>query len=330
MHLESYYSLHIGRLKVTPTLSISHTEVDVKDRIVPSYVFINPNISLKWSINSSSLLSALYSFSNTLSSSTQINTQPVLTSYNNLFFGDPAFKKFDNSFFLLSYQYNKLSKGTTLFTTFFHQNTPNPYLLDMEVKSNYIVSNFNGVASRSLTSGSINYDKYFKSISSNLKVIGGISYSSFFSSFNSIITEAKSSNSNLDISLRTALNGFFNFHVGSVINLGTTSNSFLTANSIIAQQYFDTYIRSRNTRLNIYIHCERYHLVSISNQPKFYFIDINVKYKFLDSRFTFFCKLRNLFDESIFERFDVSNQNTFLTTNQLIPRYVLVGFSMRL
>src|SRR5690606_8053210 len=98
----------------------------------------------------------------------------------------------------------------------------------------------------------------------------------------------------------------------------------------VSQSYFDLYVKALGLNLHGTFHLERFDLIFVETRPVFYFLDINLKYDLPKSRFGFFVKGKNLLNENLYQQRTVSHLNTSVVSNNLIPRYLLLGLNVRL
>lgn len=329
-HIEAYYMFRIKRLSVTPSVSLQYIDVELTDRDNDNPFFINPKLGFKWQPLNESTLTGLATLNSYISSTSQLTKNPIVTNYNSVSINDSSFRDFAQRTLLVSYLYGGWGKGFSLNSTFFYQKALDAYLPNIDVESNYILTTTNNVADRKIASFSITADKYFKSISSNVKISLNSNQASFVSLLEGISANTKSSTNRVEISFRSAFIGNINFHIGHIFNVASSYSNFIDANNYGSQYYFDIYLKGFSKKLNATIHFERLDLISVDTRPVFNFLDINVKYQIPKSRFALYAKAKNLFNEEVYKQRTVSNQSTSITSNQLIPRYILIGLNIRL
>lgn len=328
-YTEAYYTRRLKNLTVTPALSLEQINVALSDRKNANYFFVNPKLSLKWS-SGQTTASILASVNNSLPATSQLIKTPVVTGYNAIAINDSSFRSFTHQTLLATYTYGGWGKGFSINASCFYQKAPNAYLINSDIEASYLVSIRNRVAARDMTSFSVTADKYFSKISSNIKLSVLRSHASFVSLIEDVATSTTSASNRIEFSFRTAFTGNFNFHVGHVLNTASSRSRFIDAINLASQSYLDLYLKALDKKLNGTLHLERFDLISVESRPVFYFLDINLKYQIPKSRFGFFIKGKNLLNENRYRQRTVSYLNTAVTSNNLIPRYVLLGLNVRL
>lgn len=328
---EVYYAWRKGGLTLTPSASFQHLDISLSDRPTPPINFFNPKLGLLWKINARSNISAVYSRGNNTSSTVQQMRNPLLKDYNMLAVSDEQFRAFARNTYMVNYQLGDWISRFSLLVTLLHQELPNDYLSNVDVEPNYTVVMTNQLADRKLTSFSLMMDRFFKSIYTNLKIDWRANRSEFMTSTEGALARTVANGHNLDISLRSAVPGNFNVHAGHVIQASFTQSDLVEASNYNSLFYLDGYITGLKQRLTITVHFERYELLSVEGRPTFHFMDIFARFRIREDKpFLLFVNARNLLNETVYGQRSVSPQGVAVTSNQLLPRYVLVGIEVKL
>jgi len=327
---EGYFAWQVKHFTFTPGIGIQYVDIYVADRQTSPYLFINPRLGVKWQLSTRSRISVVYAISQPTSTASQLTTSPVLKDYNVLSINDNGFRTFPSRSVVASYEMGNWISLFSLSAILYHHEVDADYLVDTNIEPNYLVSTMNQVANRKNSSFTLVLDKFLKPLRSNLKINASYNRSEFTTSTESVAVETVSNNYRGDLSLRSALNGPFNAHVGHILQVAATQNGFINAENYSSLFYVDGYITGFNARLNITLHAERFELLSLDQRPVFHFVDFTARYALSSGqRLTLLLKGRNLLDERTFAQRFVSSQSVATTANQLIPRYVLVGLEFR-
>lgn len=214
-------------------------------------------------------------------------------------------------------------------TTLFHQESPAAYLTNLDVEPNYTVTTTDRVADQSVTSFSLEADKYFAPIYTNLKVKWVANRTNFTTSVESVSTSTRSTGHLLDASLRTALPGLFNVHGGHIWQVAASSSDLLSTANYTSMLFLDAYLRGLKQRLTITIHWERYEISSFEGSPIFHFADVSANWRIREG-VEVYVKGRNLLNETVYAQRSISSQSTTELVNPLISRYVLIGLQIQL
>jgi hypothetical protein len=330
LYIGPYYTISVGSLSATSSVVAEHIDNDMSDRGRNSFLFINPKVSLKWKPSNEHSLSGILSMNNSVSRGEQMYRNPLLTNYNFVAVGDSSIRTFSNKTAILSYVHGGWGKGLTMHSTFFYQDSPDAYLSNIIIRPNYTFVESNRVADRRVMSLSLSADKYFKSLSSNVKLSVSSSRSRFMTMLDQVPTETESRTNQVDLSLRSAFTGSFNFHVGHVLFHTSNANQFIDDDNYYLQYYADLYVKLLANKLNLNFHLERFDMVSLMDRPTYSFFDVNIKYQLDKSRFTFYAKARNLANEKEYIQRSISSQGTTVLANRIVDRYVMLGLSIRI
>lgn len=329
-YAEGYYAWKGGPVVLTPGAAVQVVDVAVSDRSTSPFVFFNPRLGLRWKLSERSKFAALYAINQPTSTVPQLTPNAILEDYNVIAVHDDGFRTFPTRTLLLSYDLGNWTSGFALATTVYHKEVDGDYLVNADIEPNYVATIMNSIAGRKLSSVSVQIDKFFRSIKTNLKVDWNYSRSDFVTSVDDVTAPTLSSNHKLDISLRTAFPGMFNVHGGHVLNAAKTNSGLIAASNFSSLIYLDGYITGFSSRLNLVLHVERYALLSVESTPVFYFLDFTTRFKLKgNSDITLLLKGRNLLDEQTFGQRFVSYQSISLTVNKLIPRFVMAGVEFR-
>ena len=129
--------------------------------------------------------------------------------------------------------------------------------------------------------------------------------------------------------MRSAFDGKFNFTLGTEWTKIKFDINESSAKNINNKSFIDLDF-SLFQNLDLSVVNERY---AFGNLPKnnraFYFTNIEAKYQFKDSKFSSFLRINNLYDNSSFDIFSLTDITIFTSRTPLIKRYFMFGLNYR-
>ena len=291
--------------------------------------FINPKVGLELEINDKNKLMTSYSLNKTNATILDVYSNYVQTTFRSFSKGTGNFNQLNNSTVLLNYIYGSwddkfFANCSVVFSKdndFFSTNTL--------VAQNFSQTEKILIKDRELLTFSSNIDRYYKSISSNLKLTFSGSKSNFKNIVNdSKLREIKINSLNYGVELRSSFRGIFNYHIGSKWNYNevktTLANSF-TNNITFLDLFF-----VMNDKLNFQIQTERYFFGNLDNNSnKHYFMDLESRYTIKENKLTFSLSGNNLFNTETFRSYNINDISISKTEYLLQPRYILLKMEYR-
>ena len=291
--------------------------------------FINPKVGLELEINDKNKLMTSYSLNKTNATILDVYSNYVQTTFRSFSKGTGNFNQLNNSTVLLNYIYGSwddkfFANCSVVFSKdndFFSTNTL--------VAQNFSQTEKILIKDRELLTFSSNIDRYYKSISSNLKLTFSGSKSNFKNIVNdSKLREIKINSLNYGVELRSSFRGIFNYHIGSKWNYNevktTLANSF-TNNITFLDLFF-----VMNDKLNFQIQTERYFFGNLDNNSnKYYFMDLESRYTIKENKLTFSLSGNNLFNTETFRSYNINDISISKTEYLLQPRYILLKMEYR-
>lgn len=291
--------------------------------------FINPKVGLELEINDKNKLMTSYSLNKTNATILDVYSNYVQTTFRSFSKGTGNFNQLNNSTVLLNYIYGSwddkfFANCSVVFSKdndFFSTNTL--------VAQNFSQTEKILIKDRELLTFSSNIDRYYKSISSNLKLTFSGSKSNFKNIVNdSELREIKINSLNYGVELRSSFRGIFNYHIGSKWNYNevktTLANSF-TNNITFLDLFF-----VMNDKLNFQIQTERYFFGNLDNNSnKYYFMDLESRYTIKENKLTFSLSGNNLFNTETFRSYNINDISISKTEYLLQPRYILLKMEYR-
>lgn len=291
--------------------------------------FINPKLGLEWEINNKNKISTSYSLNKTNARILDVYSNYIQTNFRSFTKGTRDFNQLDASTILTNYTYG--SWGDKFFANTFMLFSKNHdfFSTNTLVVQNYLQSEKIIIKDRDFLMFSSNIDRYFKSISSNLKFTFGGSKSNYKNIVNnSDLREVKNNSLNYGFELRSGFRGFFNYHIGSKWNYKevntTTTNSFTDNMTFLDLSFV------MNNKLNFQIQTERYFFGNLDKQyNKYYFMDLEARYTIKENKLTFSLSGNNLFNTEFFRNYSINDISISKTEYRLQPRYVLLKMEFR-
>ena len=324
-HLKLKKLTLLSRLGVHQLLNTSNA-IDGKS----NPLFINPALSLEWKINGKNTFNFYAGYNATNALLEDVYPNFSIINYRQFERGTGSFNQLNASVFNLEYQLGN-------WTDQFFVNASFDYVLNNDYFStnSIINSNFSEVTKVLLKDGrsisaNLDINRYFKAIQTNFKVEGKVTASNYMNSINnSELREVNSKIYELGAKFRSGFQGIFNYHIGSRWDISTvTLPSFensVTNNLLFLETYFN-FENSFSAELLL----ERYKFGNLNiAQDVYYFMDVELKYKFKNKKVNIALSGNNLFNTDSFNVQSISDTNTSNTSYRLLPRYILASVKYR-
>ena len=291
--------------------------------------FVNPRIGMAWEINKTNKISTSYSYNTTNASILEMFNQYLLTSFRSFDKGTGTFNQLDASTIILNYQLG--SWDEKFFATAFLMYNKNHdfFSTNSTISQNFIQSEKIIIKDREYITFSSNIDRYFKPISSNLKVTFEASKSNYKNIVNnSSLREVKVNNLNYGFEIRSGFSGIFNYHIGTkwtynavettAKNTFTDNFSFLDVSFVFSDKF------------NLQFKTERYFFGSLDNNSNSYnFLDVEAKYTVKENKLTFSFSGNNLFNTKTFKNYSISDISISKSAYRILPRFLLLKMEYR-
>jgi len=325
------YHIKLKRLTILSQLEIhqllnSSNNIDGKT----NPLFINPRISLEWKINSKNILNFYSGYNSTNSQLEDLYPNFSIINYRRFERGTSSFNQFNSSVFNLEYQLGN-------WTDKFFVNASIDYVLNNDYLStnSTINPNYSEVTKILLKDGNsisanLDINRYIKTIQTNFKVEGKVTASNFKNSVNNLELRAVNSKIyELGVKFRSGFQGAFNYHLGSswdisTIKLPSFENS-VTNNLIFLETYYNL-----TDNFSAELLLERYEFGNLNTaQDVYYFLDVELKYKFKNKKIHISLSGNNLFNTNSFNVQSISDTNTSNSNYKLLPRYILATVKYR-
>ncbi|MEN8185535.1 MAG: TonB-dependent receptor [Bacteroidota bacterium] len=291
--------------------------------------FINPRISFDWEINKKNKILGSYAYNITNSKILDVYRNYVLSDYWSFEKGTGNFNQLNASTLFFNYQLGNWSDIFFANAFIIYNKNHNFFSTNTFITQNYSQSKKIIINDREMFNISSNMDRYFKSISSNLKLNLGYTKTNYKNIINdSDFREIKSTNYSYGVELRSGFTGVFNYHIGTkwktnqiettIVDAYTNNTSFLDLSYVFTD------------KLSVYLQAERYYFGNVDkNNNTYYFADLQARYKFKDNKLTFSLSGKNLFNTERFKIYTIDDISSTTTEYRLLPRNILLKMEYR-
>jgi len=291
--------------------------------------FINPKIGFDWEINNKNKVLSSYSFSKTNASVLDVYDQYIQTGSRSFTKGTGDFNQLNTSSVLLSYTFGNWTDKFFANTLMMFNKNHDFYSTRSIVSQNYSQSEKIILKNRKYVMLTSNLDRYFRPISSNLKLNFGFLISDYGNIVNnSDLRRIKNNNFNLGFELRSSFQSFFNYHFGSKWNYNeviTTISNTYTDNLSFLDLYF-----SFSKKFEVDLQSERYFFGSLDkDNNQYYFLDLDARYTIKENKLSISLSGKNLFNTKTFRSYSINDFSISKTEYRLLPRYALLKVEYR-
>ncbi|MCF6347621.1 MAG: carboxypeptidase-like regulatory domain-containing protein [Flavobacteriaceae bacterium] len=291
--------------------------------------FINPKISFDWEINKKNKILASYAYNTTNAKILDVYNNYILTGFRSFSRGLGTFNQLDASTLNFNYQLGDWSDKFFANAFIVYNKNRDFFSTNSLITQNYSQSDKIIIKDREMFTVFTDINRYFKTISSNLKFDIGFSKSNYKNIVNnSDLREVNSTNYNYGFELRSGFQGVFNYHFGSkwtTNKIKSTINNSFTNNVSFLDLSFDF-----NSKFNVQLQTERYFFGNTGRENNtYYFADLEARYKLKKNKLTFSLSGKNLFNTETFKTYSISDISTSTTEYRLLPRYLLLKMVYR-
>lgn len=330
-NINAFYNFNWSGFIIKPELATHFYDLKWKDLHANesktlSKVVLNPKISIRKSISPASRISLI--------SSINSNTQNLNRLYNNFIMNtDRTLKKnqvsigFQESFFsALSFQHTSLyNQFETEWTASYHQQS-NVYFNDNTIRYNFNEISFFQLPEKhkSINLGGM-LEKYIPFLTSTARLKGNYTRMNFKNKINSgDLRDVLGQTVSLELFYKTAFDIPLNFE-------NTLRTQYYQSRSDALQTYSNTSIINKtrllfvpNKRLYAALTMEYYQPKTTGNDNIF-FLDFDLNYKLQKPKLRLSLEARNLTDNKVFESIYINDYSQSRSTQNLVPRYILLG-----
>lgn len=331
LYFNSKYRLKINKFALTGKLELHQlfNQLEFETITKQQPFFVNPSIAFDWEINKKNKVQSSYSYNTSNATVLDVYSNYILTDFSSFSKGTGTFNQLNASSIFLNYQLGNWSDKFFANTMIIYNKNHDFFSTNSFITQNYSASEKIVIKDREMLNISANIDRYFKAISSNLKLAVAYSKYNYKNIVNSsVLREVSSNNINYGIELRSGFKGFFNYHIGTkwttneikttLINSFTDNVTFLDLSFVF------------NDKLNFQIQSERYYLGNVNQENNTYnFLDFDARFVIKENKLTFSISGKNLFNTETFKSYAISDINVSTTAYRLLPRQVLLKMEYR-
>lgn len=306
---------------------INNFESSLIDEQTASF-YVNPSLSLGYKFDDNNNLNLR--FQNNITNTGLINAFEnfVLTNYRGFNKGLERFDQISASAWTLNYTLGKwTNKFFANFNAMYIKNH-DFFSTNSVVTPNYTLSNTIVVKDREMWMLNGTTDRYFEFLQSNFKVLLSYTKSNFKNSVNSEeLRQVNSENYSYGFELRSAFDGFFNYHIGSkwdTFIINTTTRFENTNNTSFLDFNFNF-----SDHINSSLKTEHFYFGNLDSNKSYTFIDFETKYKFKKKDITLTLTGKNLLNKRTFNEVFISDINTSIQSYRILPRFILLGVDFR-
>lgn len=331
LYFNSKYRLKINKFALTGKFEAHQlfNQLEVETITKQQPFFVNPSIGFDWEINKKNKILSSYSFNTTNATILDVYSNYILTDFSSFSKGTGTFNQLNASSIFLNYQLGNWSDKFFANTLIIYNKNHDFFSTNSFIVQNYSASEKIVIKDREMLNISSNIDRFFKTISSNLKLTMGYSTYNYKNIVNSSdLREISSNNYNYGIELRSGFKGIFNYHIGTK----WTTNEIKTTlvNSFTDNLTFLDLSFVFNDKLNFQIQAERYYFGNVNQEYNTYnFLDFDARYVIKENKLTFSLSGKNLFNTETFKSYAISDINVSTTAYRLLPRQVLLKMEYR-
>lgn len=331
LYFNSKYRLKINKFALTGKLELHQlfNQLEFKTITKQQPFFVNPSIAFDWEINKKNKVQSSYSYNTSNATVLDVYSNYILTDFSSFSKGTGTFNQLNASSIFLNYQLGNWSDQFFANTLIIYNKNHDFFSTNSFIVQNYSAAEKIVIKDREMLNISSNMDRFFKTISSNLKLTLGYATYNYKNIVNSSdLREISSDNYNFGIELRSGFKGIFNYHIGTK----WTTNKITTTmvNSFTDNVTFLDLTFVLNDQLNFKFQAERYYFGNVNQENNTYnFLDFDARYVIKENKLTFSLSGKNLFNTETFKSYAISDINVSTTAYRLLPRQVLLKMEYR-
>lgn len=331
-YLKSKYLFKLNKLSFIGEIELHQLLNKIENNTVSNTqtpFLISPSVSIKYKINKKNKISTSYSYNIKNAEVFDVYNNYILTSYRTFKQGTGNFNQLNSSSVTFNYQLGNWSDK--FFANFFiiYNKNHDFFTTNETIEQNYSQVEKIKIKDRELLNTSLNIDRYFKAIASNLKFKAGLSRSNYKNIINnSDLREINFQSLYYGLELRSVFKKGFNYHLGTKWTTNkvksTISNDFTDTISFLDLLY------DINDNLNLQVQTERYVFGNIDEQNNtYYFLDLESRYTIKKNKLSLSLTGKNLFNVSTYRNTSISDISSTTSEYRILPRYLLLTLDFR-
>ncbi|MGB5370637.1 MAG: outer membrane beta-barrel protein, partial [Flavobacteriaceae bacterium] len=331
LYLKAQYKYSLKSVSFRSGLELHRFQVninngDTTDKTNPINAI--PSLGLSWQINKKNRILSTYKYSTANLPFDQLYQGYLLSNYRNFRRGFGTFQQFRGSIFLTNYVMGNWSDSFLVHASFLY-NRDHDYISNNNiVQANYLLYSPIKLKDREFYSFDLSTDKFIEMISTNFKI--NLSYSS--NTLQNIVNTSSlrpvsSKTYSYGGELRSAFNGFIDFHIGTTWSESVVTVSQKNRNTN-NYSFFDLDF-SISEKISVEIENERYYFGNLAGDRSTFFSDLNARYDILKNKLKLKLVCSNLFNNDTFSTLNISDTGSYSASYRLLPRYFLLSLDYR-
>lgn len=327
-------------IKLTTELSANYQIVNSDDNrnqsstSAQNFLYYIPKLGLKWSKGNNSL-STTYSYNTRLPEITDLYTGFILSDYRTFKRGSEIYRLSNTHVGLVNYTYANWSKQIIVYASYIYIGDRGILNNQYSLSNNYdLISRIAQISKQQTSIYALGIDKFIPFLSSSLKLKENITKTNYQNQINNTGNrEIKSLSTNTQLSLRSALKGFFNFNTGSILNYSKSNVSYINGttsfDNTTLQNFIDMNLKI-SKKWTAQINTEHYYFNSIKNYKKsYFFIDFSTQFNLQDNKILFTLRGHNLLNNNVFLNTSISDFSIQTQQYNLLHAYLLLEINYR-
>ena len=313
-------------------LSGNFKSISLDDIPKEQIYYLSPKLGTVIKLGGIAKLTTIYTYDREYPSLNRLYSEYILTNYRTLSKGSSNVSPISSHTFLANLSYYNWFNQFSYFMNLIYINNDKAYTSKIQI------NDISTLSEKILVSGNKNYigtfevNKFIPFILSNIKFKANLSWYNYFNVVNnSELRDNLSFSSNYKISIKSALNGIFDFETS--FNLlktvfTTSNNSGKTENK--NAELFANFIIRPNKKIVIKLSNEKkIYNIGERNNSNYYFLDVDLKYTIKRNKLSFRLVGRNLLNQTSFERKSIGDYFSSIQRFNLLPRHLLLEMSYR-
>lgn len=297
-----------------------------ENTIQSNKTFINPKLDLSYSFNEKNKIYSSHSLNNKNIALKNLQTNYIVSSFKTISNNADLLSYLKNMQHIIGYNYGVFGKKFLVNTMLIYNKDFNYFTNDINVFQNYKTNTNVNLKNKESIMLNVNFEKYLKFISSNLKVFSTVSKSNYQTILNTInYVPVNATNSNFGIELRSGFQGFFNYNLGS--NWQKSTSNSLTKNIFSNNVSFLILDFKFFKKLNINVKSENYSL-NLNKRDNYTFFDLNADYR-ISEKLNINFGVNNLFNQNFYITQSISDVEVSTFKYKLVPRFALLKLEYR-
>jgi len=230
LYLKGRYLFEINDFSITGSLGLHQfiNRLENKANKAKQHpFFMNPKIEFSWEINKKNKLTASYAYNEKNAKTLDVYNDFVMQDYRSFSKGTGGFNQLNASTALFTYRLGNWDSRFFANVSMFYTKDHDFLSTNRIIEQNYVQSEKILIKNKNLLNLNTDFNYYFKSIASNLKLNLGYTKSNFKNKVNSSnLREVISSSYDYGLELRSGFIDIFSFYIGTSWTSSQTKTNF--------------------------------------------------------------------------------------------------------